>query len=135
MSADTIARLKITLNEVTVAVLCWIEVPLAISEWIGDDLDLKWSMPMNSPEQSRRGRNAGLDDPPQVVRDLPDPRCSPEGYLGVCLGTTEGPRGTEERLHHNARRLCQIFSSRSAFRSEVYANGCSYKMQLPEDYA
>jgi hypothetical protein len=35
--------------------------------------------------------------------------------LGVCLGTTEGPRGTEERLHHNARKLCQIFSSRSAF--------------------
>jgi hypothetical protein len=55
----------------------WIEVPLAISEWIGDDLDLKWSMPMNSPEQSRRGRNAGLDDPPQILRDPPDPRCSP----------------------------------------------------------
>jgi hypothetical protein len=33
----------------------------------------------------------------------------------VCLGTTEGPRGTEERLHHNARKLCQIFSSRSTF--------------------
>jgi len=40
MSADTIARLKITLDKVKVAVLRWIEVPLAISEWIGDDLDL-----------------------------------------------------------------------------------------------
>ena len=27
----------------------------------------------------------------------------------MCLGTTEGPRGTEERLHHNARKLCGIF--------------------------
>jgi hypothetical protein len=38
MSADTIARLKIALDEVKVAVLRWIEVPLAISEWIGDGL-------------------------------------------------------------------------------------------------
>jgi hypothetical protein len=38
--------------------------------------------------------------------------------LGVCLGTTEGPRSTEQRLHHNTRKLCQIFSSRSAFRPD-----------------
>src|SRR5262245_42592014 len=38
--------------------------------------------------------------------------------LGACLGTTEGPRGTEERLHHNTRKLCQIFSWRSAFRPD-----------------
>src|SRR5262245_26259774 len=73
LAADAIARLKITLDEVKVAVLRWIEVPLAISECIGDNLDLKWSTTMNSPEQSRRGRNACLDDPPQIVRDLPEP--------------------------------------------------------------
>jgi hypothetical protein len=37
VSADTLARLKITLAEVKVAVLRSIKTPLAISKWIGDE--------------------------------------------------------------------------------------------------
>jgi hypothetical protein len=68
-----------------VAVLRSIKTPLAISKWIGDDLllDLKWSLPMYSPEQSRRGRNAGLDDPRKTYATYLNSQCSPEFTGGL----------------------------------------------------
>jgi hypothetical protein len=34
------------------------------------------------------------------------------GGSGCAFTTTEGPRGTEVRLHHNTRKLCQLFHRR-----------------------
>jgi hypothetical protein len=37
---------------------------------------------------------------------------SSSGGSGCAFTTTEGPRGTEARLHHNTRKLCQLFHPR-----------------------
>src|SRR5262249_32849478 len=45
--------------------------------------------------------------PGQALRPV-----SSSGGSGCASTTTEGPRGTEARLHHNTRKLCQLFHRR-----------------------
>ena len=45
--------------------------------------------------------------PGQALRPV-----SSSGGSGCAFTTTEGPRGTEARLHHNTRKLCQLFHPR-----------------------